>query len=103
MDEEPRAGWMELKVMPKWPKRPTSLVMLPHYTVDQARFLEAWGKVGIGAFILAQIEDEFLLIDWRHANAVQKGVAKSKLQELATLHDVRFPTAKVLRCLTRKI
>ena len=101
LHEPSRMGWVELKRLPKWPVLPGTNVWLPHYTYEQAFFLEQWGKSGAGAFLLAHIANEFVLVRWDHAVTVQCGVTKSVLLALACVHDYkRFPVAKVLRCLT---
>lgn len=97
----PRAGWLELKRRQEWPVRPGTNVWLPHYTLDQANFLVRWGKAGMGAFLLAQVADEFLLFPWAAANEIQEGVSRRRMIQLAVCHAKgKFPHGRMLRCLT---
>lgn len=95
-------GWIELKHLSHWPARAQTLVRLPHFTVDQVVFLEGWGRAGVGAWLLAQIADEFVLINWRHARHVQRGLTAQGLLGATAVRGIgAFPVGKVLRELTK--
>lgn len=99
--ELPRAGWLELKRLLRWPK-PGTLIRLPHYTVEQVNYLERWGTAGMGAFLLAQVADEYLLFRWQHARAVYEGATRQALYTLVAVHGKgAFPTGRMLRALTQ--
>lgn len=101
-DEPSRMGWVELKRLSEWPKRTTTIVRLPHYTPDQATFLETWGRAGAGAFLLAHIETEFLLFPWAEAKNIQRGLPRGELIAAAVVRSLgKFPLRDVLRCLTK--
>jgi hypothetical protein len=102
LEEKPRAGWLELKRRQEWPARSTTPVMLPHYTSDQATFLETWGAAGCGAFLLAHIQDDYLLWHWTAARQLQRGVNTATMFDLAYAHGYQiFPLRDVLRELTK--
>lgn len=60
-------GWIELKQMDAWPKRPGTIVRCKHYTTQQRNFLKAKGEHGGNAWLFAKIGREYLLFDWRQA------------------------------------
>ena len=99
--EPARFGWIELKRLLRWPVRASTCVWLPHYSLDQANYLVRWGRAGAGAFLLAQIANEFLLFPWAAANEVQEGCTRSRMYELVVCRGVNhFPHGRILRCLT---
>lgn len=100
-DEPPRVGFIELKRLLAWPKRSTTPVRLPHYSNEQVNFLERWGRAGAGAFLLAQVDEDFMLFSWRDARAVFDGLNGARLIEIAAAHGYKqFPHGRILRCLT---
>lgn len=102
LDERPVSGWCELKRLKDWPKRSTTKILLPHFTIDQANFLRDWGRAGMGSYLLAQVGVTFLVWRWHHAHAIQAGLMRNQFKGLAEVcEDGKFPTAKVLRCLTK--
>lgn len=60
-------GWMELKRIKEWPKRPTTIVRCDHYTPEQRNFLKRKGTHGGNCWLFAQIENDHLLFDWERA------------------------------------
>ncbi len=99
--EPARVGWVELKKLPAWPAFGTTTVKLPHYSVEQASFLQSWGRAGAGAFLLAQVSRDYLLWGWEQAHDVQRGMKKNEFIGTALVHaQGAFPTARILRCLT---
>ena len=102
LQEPPRMGWIELKRLPEWPKRRSTAISLPHYSTEQATFLESWGRAGAGAFLLAHVQDDFLLFPWQEAKRIQRGLLRPAFTAAAVVRSSgRFPLRDVLRCLTR--
>lgn len=100
--DRPRMGWVEIKRLREWPKREDTLIKLPHYTTDQAKFLKRWGRAGAGAFLLARIEDDYLLWGWKDAETIQTGLPKSRLLALTVARGQgTFPLRDVLREIAR--
>jgi hypothetical protein len=94
-------GWIELKRLLYWPSRSTSAVRLPHFTLDQVNFLERWGRAGAGAYLLAQVSNEYCLFTWRHVRAIHDGRSRIDFLALCAVHGVgAFPAGRILRCLT---
>jgi hypothetical protein len=101
LDEPPRAGWVELKRLREWPVRSSTRIFLPHYSDPQVNFLEAWGRAGMGAFLLAQVSNDFLLFKWQVAKRVQTGLLANEMRGIASVFGRgKFPTRDILRCLT---
>lgn len=63
-------GWMEDKYLRAWPKRPTTTVKIKHYTDQQRKWLFEEGQAGGRAWLLLQVGTDYLLFDWRAAQAV---------------------------------
>lgn len=102
LEERPRTGWIELKRLQHWPAKASTKVWLPHYTTDQADFLERWGKAGAGAYLLAHVQEDFLLFPYQYAREIQKGVVTTRLFDVACAHGYQtFPLRDILRELTR--
>lgn len=100
--EPARAGWAELKRLQAWPARMSTLVRLPHYSEDQVNYLERWGRAGMGAYLIAQVANDYLVFHWREARAVYEGLTRERMLALAKVHgNGAFPTGRVLRVLTQ--
>lgn len=56
-------GWIELKYLKAWPKRPDTIVKIPHYTPAQKLFLRQHGSYGRNCFLFLRVGDDFLLFD----------------------------------------
>lgn len=96
------SGWIELKFSSAWPVRDKTSFKFSRYTVDQADWLEEWGKFG-KACVLAQIANEYLLVPGKHCRELQHGVSRSRFYEMAAVRGIdRFPTGQVVRWLTER-
>lgn len=95
------SSWIELKHAHKWTVR--SLFRFKHFTVDQADWLEEWGRIG-RACVLAQVADEFLLVPSAHARELQRGVTRARFYEMSAVRSEggKFPTGRVVQWLTAK-
>lgn len=54
-------GWLELKSLPKWPARGTTVIRVPSLTVAQIHWLDAWSRAGGNAWLLLGISDDYFL------------------------------------------
>lgn len=57
-------GWMELKIVDLWPKRPETPLRIPHLTDEQKAWLLRKGLAGGRTWLLLQVESDVLLIRW---------------------------------------
>jgi len=76
-------GWMELKYLKAYPKRPGTIVRCPHYTPEQKNFLKAKGSKAGNAWLFAQIGRDHFLFDWRQAQEFGQ-LPKDELMDIAT-------------------
>lgn len=63
-------GWIELKNVPKWPKRPNTLVRIDHYTDQQRLWLLRRWKAGGRAFLVVQVDRSWFLFGAHSAQLV---------------------------------
>lgn len=97
------SGWIELKHVVHWPARAGTLVRFKRFTVDQAAWLDEWGRIGGKACLLIQIENDYALLSHRHAFALQRGVPGGWIRQNAeVLGEGVFPTGRVVKWLTEK-
>lgn len=75
-------GWIELKYLPKFPKRPATPVKIRHYTNEQKIWLRKRGKAGGSTWLFLRIEKEFLLFHWTKCREVGK-LPIGELREIA--------------------
>ena len=62
-------GWLELKVLPDWPVRPSTIVRIHHFTSAQRAWLKLRGSAGGGrCFLFLRVQDEFLLLSHEHVH-----------------------------------
>ena len=91
-------GWVELKRLTYWPR---SVIRLPKFTIDQVNFLERWGRAGVGAWLLTQVNTEYFLFHWNNVRDVQSGLRRNEFVARASVHGHdKFPAGRILRCLT---
>ena len=55
-------GWIELKVMPDWPKRPSTPLRIDHYTTHQRAWAKQRHSLGGVVWFLLKVAEEWLLI-----------------------------------------
>lgn len=60
-------GWIELKWRRTWPKRPETIVTIDHFTLEQRRWLNKRFMAGGNAWLLLQVQREWLLFTGRGA------------------------------------
>ena len=74
---EGKHGFLELKYIPKWPVRDTTLVKLP-LRPEQKLWLGTRGKLADNCWVLVRIEDDFILLDWVSAIDACNGFTKQR-------------------------
>ena len=97
-------GWIELKEIKQFPKRPDTPVRLPHFTSAQRNWLRRRAQCGGRVFVLVRVlrGGIWMLFDgvWaaEHLGYEPKEVL---LLEALTHKNISFPTEAVLSCLLR--
>ena len=77
-----RHGWMELKWVADWPVRDSTVVRIPHYSIEQKDFLLRKGQAGGKTWVFLQVGGDHLLFDWLKAQRVGE-CSRPELVELA--------------------
>jgi hypothetical protein len=96
-------GWIELKAIPHWPRRPKTLVRIDHYTLEQRLWARERSWAGGRVFMLLRVDEEreYLLI---HGAVAADNIGITNRQELTDLALVwgkgTFPSTPVLKALT---
>lgn len=63
-------GWIELKYLPKAPKRADTILKIDHYTAEQKNWLTRHGKRGGHCFLFMQVEATYMLFGWESAREI---------------------------------
>lgn len=80
-----RCGFVELKIVEEWPKRPQTRTKLNIRGI-QADFLKKWCANGGRGYVLARVRDEFLLISGERlidGDGLYEGFSQSEWREKA--------------------
>lgn len=95
-------SWVELKHAHRWPPRGGPL-KFEHYTNDQRLWLKSWHEAGGRCCLLMQVgRDYALLPPWRTCELYYDGMTRARALEAAAVSaEGRFPTAEVMKWLTR--
>lgn len=94
-------GWIELKHRHHWPARERTVVRLDHYTQEQRDWLLRRTISGGRAWLLLQVEREYLLFDGVAAQQVGR-LTRKGLGELARCTwQGRLNYAELIECLTK--
>ncbi len=76
-------GWIELKWLRSWPKRPLTNVSISHFTTQQRRWLRNRCNAGGKAYLLLQVQKEWLLFTGIDAADVVGNVTRAELYDSA--------------------
>lgn len=95
-------GWLELKSIPAFPARPSTVLRIDHLTKDQVLFAEGWSAHGVKAHLLLKAPPWILLFDVRGIRGVyEKTVTTGDAPAVARVAAMnKFPTGRILRELT---
>jgi len=95
-------GWVELKKLDAWPKRPTTPVRLPHFTPQQRVWLTRRMEKGGLSLLLLQVSSEYLLLFGDQAATLIGEATESDLRAAAIqVFNHRTLTTDLLPCLQR--
>ena len=72
-------GWIELKILEDWPKRPGTIVRIRHFTAIQRLWLNHRELHGGHCFVLLRVRREYLLFDAQAAGRTINKEPRSKL------------------------
>lgn len=82
----PIRGWIELKRLREWPKRPATAVKIPHFTNEQRNWLIKQGRIGGNTWVLLQVERDYMLFAWQYARFLGT-YRKDEMLELCSYHS----------------
>lgn len=95
-------GWIELKWLRAWPVRPETKVVIEHFTLQQRRWLKKRYEASGNAWLLLQVQREWLLFTGRDAADY---VGLVTLEGLYYICRARWEggliTSGLIKCLTR--
>lgn len=85
-------GWIELKIVPaeKMPKRATTDIKIPHFTVVQRIWLDRRTRSGGKAWLLLRVDKEWLLFD---GTTAAQFVGRCPLEHLRKIAHAHWPSA----------
>ena len=92
-------GWIELKYIKEWPKRPTTIIRVKHLTKQQRLWLRQRGKRCDNVFLFLRVNYDWLLFRHTHVNMIGS-LNKEDLFSIAEFHCGRiFDKEKFMKCI----
>ncbi len=79
-----QSGWLELKVIPKWPKHSNTVIKIPHFKPSQRVWLFNRGCYG-QTWLFIRAEKEYMLFDGRDVAEIGKSLNKEELLKKSTV------------------
>ncbi len=76
-------GWIELKWLRAWPKRPLTKISISHFTTQQRRWLRNRCNAGGKAYLLLQVQKEWLLFTGIDAGDCIGNLTRAELYDSA--------------------
>ena len=92
-------GWIELKQIEEWPKRPSTVVRVEHNTPQQRIWQLRERKAGGTCWVLLQCRRDWLLFEAMDAVFNLGSSTKEELLEIATYVSHKGPTKELLHCI----
>lgn len=95
------SSFIELKWAPRWPTR--TPLRFAHYTPDQDAWLASWASVGGRCCVIAQVGQDFFLIEGKRCGVLRQPMTRSQFIANAAVHgETAFPTGKMVLWLTKQ-
>lgn len=69
-DVEFVGGWMEIKYLKSWPKRPTTKVTVQHFTPQQRIWIRDRVEKGGKVLLLLRVDDEWMLFSGKQVDKI---------------------------------
>jgi len=85
-------GWIELKVLPEFPKAAVSKVKIPHYTAWQANWHWTHRDFGTRSWIFVQHEDDLYVLSSRMALALFEGLTATEFRTSGVVVNIKNAT-----------
>lgn len=82
-------GWIELKVLPEFPKSPKTTVKVPHYTAWQANWHWTHRDFGTRSWIAVEHRDVLYVFPARQALALFEGLNGTEFRTSSVLVDLQ--------------
>jgi len=96
-------GWVELKILEEWPKKPGTPVRVPCFTQQQRVWLKRRLSLGGKAFFLIRVADDLLLFYGDTACDRVGSLNRAEMIDLSLYHSVKTLNQKeLIRCLRRR-
>lgn len=98
----PVCGWLELKLVPEWPARPTTTIKVDSLTREQVNWATSWALAGGRCFCLLQVGRTVMLLDHQTLGQLFAGAHRrtSLIDSALVSADGEFPAAAILKRLT---
>lgn len=95
-------GWLELKWLRRWPKSEGTIVQLPHFTIQQRRWLRDRYDRGGNVWLLLQCRQEWLLFTGLDAHDYVGKMTREGLYRCTRARWTRgLKDKELVECLTR--
>lgn len=93
---------MECKWLRSWPKNAETIVAIPHFTLGQRRWLRDRYNAGGAAWLILQVQQEWMIFSGRDAHDYVGKVTRNGLYRCARMRWTRGLKGQELKeCLTR--
>ena len=83
-------GWVELKHVKDWPRRPKTTLTLRNFSLPQQAFMRTWGGKTGRCWVFVKVGRErhadYLLFGWKQAVTIPLGKTKAEMFESAHAH-----------------
>jgi len=90
--------WVELKYLPAWPKRATTIVRHEHWTVDQINWHRARSLAGGRCYLLLKVgKNDWLLFEGRQAAEYFGHLSRAALEHKTIARWTRTPTKEEIQ------
>ncbi len=94
-------GWIECKWLRSWPVRASTPVRIEHFTIQQRRWLKKHCTLGGSAWLLLQVQAEWLLFSGIVAHDHVGGATRQELYDLASARwKSGLKNKELVECLT---
>lgn len=93
-------GWVELKVLPRWPVRPSTPVSVTHFTHEQRNWIRSRHSAGGMVHVVLKIGRIWLLLDglWAAVNLGEAAADRLRECSIEQTSSVDFLAKRLKEC-----